>query len=148
MSGGRRSGVNVINKKILTFSQFLAINSQLIDISDTWSDLWVLIFYTGLSAGRLLPIRFDDVDGNSIMIREQGRLKALSVNLSPPVMDMIERRRENYPKDVFVFQSHSNRVKYECRPVTLIAFNTALSRAAKSLPGVIVSSRSARNVTR
>ena len=136
------------SKKTLTFMQFLIINSQLAGISDTWADLWALIFHTGLSVGRLLALRHDDTDGESILLREQGRLKALRVELTPPAIAIIERRRERYPEDVFVFQSHSNRVKYECRPVTLIAFNTALGRAAKSLPGVTVSSSSARNVTK
>lgn len=117
-------------------------------MSDTWADLWALIFYTRLSAGRLLSLRYDDIDSCSIMIREPGHLKVLKVELSLPAIAIIERRRERYPEDVFVFQSHSNRVKYECRPVTLIAFNTALGRAAKSLPGVTVSSSSARNVTK
>ncbi|EPX2831152.1 site-specific integrase [Klebsiella michiganensis] len=134
-------------KKTLTFAQFLLINSQLANISVTWADLWALIFHTGLSAGRLLALRYDDVDGDSILIREQGRLKELCIELSSPAMAMIDRRRKNYPGDVFVFQSHSNRVKYERRPVTLIAFNTALRRAAKSLPEVTVSSSSARRVT-
>lgn len=134
-------------KKTLTFAQFLLINSQLANISDTWADLWALIFHTGLSAGRLLALRYDDVDGDSILIREQGRLKELCIELSSPAMAMIDRRRKNYPGDVFVFQSHSNRVKYERRPVTLIAFDTALRRAAKSLPEVTVSSSSARRVT-
>ena len=101
-----------------------------------------------LSASNLPTLSHDDTDGDSILLREQGRLKALRVELTPPAIAIIERRRERYPEDVFVFQSHSNRVKYECRPVTLIAFNTALGRAAKSLPGVTVSSSSARNVTK
>ncbi|WP_129897334.1 hypothetical protein [Klebsiella michiganensis] len=134
------------SKKTLTFMQFLIINSQLAGISDTWADLWVLIFHTSLGAGRLLSLRYDDIDGNSILIRERGRLKALRVEIPPTVMAMIARRRERHPEDIFVFQSHSNRVKNECRPVTLIAFNTALNRAAKSLSGVTVSSGSARNV--
>lgn len=135
------------SKKTLTFMQFLIINSQLAGISDTWADLWVLIFHTSLGAGRLLSLRYDDIDGNSILIRERGRLKALRVEIPPTVMAMIARRRERHPEDIFVFQSHSNRVKNECRPVTLIAFNTALNRAAKSLSGVTVSSGSARNVS-
>ena len=134
-------------KKTISFEQFLTINSNLVSISDTWADLWALIFHTGLSVGRLLALRHDDTDGDSILLREQGRLKALRVELTPPAIAIIERRRERYPEDVFVFQSHSNRVKYECRPVTLIAFNTALGRAAKSLSGVTVSSGSARNVS-
>ena len=139
--------LTVSSKKTLTFAQFLVINSHLAKVSDTWADLWALIFHTGLSAGRLLALRYDDVDGDSILIREQGRLKELCIELSSPAMAMIDRRRKNYPGDVFVFQSHSNRVKYERRPVTLIAFNTALRRAAKSLPEVTVSSSSARRVT-
>lgn len=135
------------SKKTLTFMQFLIINSQLAGISDTWADLWVLIFHTSLGAGRLLSLRYDDIDGNSILIRERGRLKALRVEIPPTVMAMIARRRERHPEDIFVFQSHSNRVKNECRPVTLIAFNTVLNRAAKSLSGVTVSSGSARNVS-
>lgn len=139
--------LTVSSKKTLTFAQFLVINSQLANISDTWADLWALIFHTGLSVGRLLALRHDDTDGESILLREQGRLKAQRVELTPPAIAIIVRRRESYPGDVFVFQSHSNRVKYECRPVTLIAFNTALGRAAKSLSGVAVSSSSARNVS-
>ncbi|OVX50307.1 hypothetical protein BME28_11115 [Klebsiella pneumoniae] len=108
--------------------------------------MWALIFHTGLSVGRLLALRHDDTDGESILLREQGRLKALRVELTPPAIAIIVRRRERYPEDIFVFQSHSNRVKYECRPVTLIAFNSALRQAAKSLPDVNVSSSSARNI--
>lgn len=139
--------LTVSSKKTLTFAQFLVINSQLAKISDTWADLWALIFHTSLSAGRLLSLRYDDIDGNSILIREQGRLKALRVEIPPTVMAMITRRRERHPEDIFVFQSHSNRVKNECRPVTLIAFNAALRHASKSLPAVTVSSSSARNIT-
>lgn len=126
--------------------QFLIINSQLAGISDTWADLWVLIFYTSLSAGRLLALRYDDIDNDSILIRERGRLKALRVETPPRAMAMITRRRERYPEDVFVFQSHSNRLKYQRRPVTIIAFNAALRRAARSLPDINVSSSSARNI--
>ncbi|QBG08015.1 hypothetical protein DA718_12830 [Klebsiella huaxiensis] len=139
--------MNVSSKKTLTSAQFLIINSHLAKVSDTWADLWALIFHTGLSVGRLLALRHDDTDVDSILLREQGRLKALRVELTPPAIAIIVRRRESYPGDVFVFQSHSNRVKYECRPVTLIAFNTALRRAAKSLSGIAVSSSSARNVS-
>ena len=135
-------------KKTISFEQFLTINSNLAHISDTWSDLWALIFYTNLSVGRLLALRFDDIDGDSMLIRAQGRLKALRIELSLTAMAMIDRRRERHPEDIFVFQSHSNRVKSENRPVTVIAFNTALKRAGKLLPGVSVSSRSARNVSR
>ncbi|WP_313897543.1 hypothetical protein JQ811_015310 [Klebsiella pneumoniae] len=136
----------VMSKKIISFRDFLTINHNLMHMSDTWADLWALIFYTRLSAGRLLSRRYDDIDGCSIMIREPGHLKALRVESTPPVEGIIARRRERYPEDVFLFQSHSNRVKYQRRPVTIIAFNAALRRAARSLPDVNVSSSSARNI--
>lgn len=66
-------------KKTISFEQFLTINSNLVSISDTWADLWALIFHTGLSAGRLLSIRYDDIDGDLILIRKQGHLKELRV---------------------------------------------------------------------
>ncbi|EPR3272448.1 hypothetical protein ACU404_002613 [Klebsiella pneumoniae] len=136
----------VNGKKTISFEQFLTINSNLVSISDTWADLWALIFHTGLSAGRLLSIRYDDIDGDLILIRKQGHLRELRVKSTPPVEAMIARRRERYPEDVYLFQSHSNRVKYHRRPVTIIAFNAALRRAARSLPDVNVSSSSARNI--
>ncbi|WP_227551052.1 hypothetical protein, partial [Klebsiella pneumoniae] len=110
-------------KKTISFEQFLTINSNLVSISDTWADLWALIFHTGLSAGRLLSIRYDDIDDGLILIRKQGHLKELRVESTPPVEGIIARRRERYQEDVFLFQSHSNRVKYQRRPVTIIAFN-------------------------
>ncbi|HII0326053.1 TPA: hypothetical protein ACYX8R_004257, partial [Klebsiella pneumoniae] len=61
----------VNGKKTISFEQFLTINSNLVSISDTWADLWALIFHTGLSAGRLLSIRYDDIDGDLILIRKQ-----------------------------------------------------------------------------
>ena len=135
-------------KSTLSFEQFLAVKDKLIDISDTWSDLWALTFYTGASAGRLIALRYDHVDDNAMLLQGSRHLKALCVELSPPAVAILNRRREKYPDDIFVFQSHSNRVKYERRPVTLIAFNTALGRAAKPLSDVTVSSSSARKVYR
>ncbi|PND45736.1 hypothetical protein B7440_07585 [Escherichia coli] len=91
----------VNGKKTISFEQFLTINSNLVSISDTWADLWALIFHTGLSAGRLLSIRYDDIDGDLILIRKQGHLKELRVKSTPPVEGIIARRRERYPEDVF-----------------------------------------------
>ncbi|WP_421672263.1 hypothetical protein [Raoultella terrigena] len=136
----------VNDKKTISFEQFLTINSNLGHISDTWSDLWALIFYTGLSVGQLIALRYDDIGLNSLSFRERGRLKAITLQLSSPLRALLNRRRERYPGDVFVFQSHSNRVKNQVGPVTVIAFNAALRRAGKVLPLRTVSSRSARNV--
>lgn len=133
-------------KKTISFEQFLTINSNLGHISDAWPDLWALIFYTGLSVGRLITLRYEDIGLNSLYLRETGRLKAMKIQLSSLSRALLSRRRERYPEDIFVFQSHSNRVKNQVGPVIMIAFNTALRRAGEVLPLRTVSSRSARNV--
>ncbi|MGD1736722.1 hypothetical protein ACP6DW_33180, partial [Klebsiella pneumoniae subsp. pneumoniae] len=58
----------------------------------------------------------------------------------------LERRRTTYPEDVFVFQSHSNRVKNRASPVTVIAFNTAIRKVSKVTTGELASSKNARKV--
>ncbi|NAU10393.1 hypothetical protein EE090_22585 [Klebsiella pneumoniae] len=100
----------------------------------------------GCLIANFATVPYDDIDDGLILIRKQGHLKELRVESTPPVEGIIARRRERYPEDVFLFQSHSNRVKYQRRPVTIIAFNAALRRAARSLPDVNVSSSSARNI--
>lgn len=136
-----------MNGKItISFEQFLTINSNLVHISDTWSDLWVLIFYTGLGVGRLIDLRYTDIEGEAAYLREKGRLKAKRIELSAPVCTLLKRRRMMYPQDIFVFQSHSNRVKNKCSPVTIIAFNAALRKASKLATGGVVSSKNARKV--
>lgn len=137
----------VVNgKKTISFEQFLTINSNLMHMSDTWADLWALIFHTRLSVGRLIDLRYIDVEGGTAYLREKGRLKAKQIELSAPVCTILKRRRMMYPQDIFVFQSHSNRVKNKCSPVTIIAFNAALRKASKLATGGVVSSKNARKV--
>lgn len=141
----KQFGLFVNGKKTISFEQFLTINSNLVSISDTWADLWALIFHTGLSAGRLLV--FDMMILMVTWYWYENRVTWRSYVLNQP----LQWRRwllveENAIQKMFLFQSHSNRVKYQRRPVTIIAFNAALRRAARSLPDVNVSSSSARNI--
>ena len=124
----------------------MTINSNLAHISDTWSDMWALIFYTGISVGRLIDLRYTDIESGTAYLREKGRLKAKQIELSAPVCTILERRRMMYPQDIFVFQSHSNRVKNKYSPVTIIAFNAALRKVSKLATGEVVSSKNARKV--
>lgn len=124
----------------------MTVNSNLAHISDTWSDMWALIFYTGLSVGRLIDLRYTDIESGTAYLREKGRLKAKQIELSAPVCTILERRRMTYPQDIFVFQSHSNRVKNKYSPVTIIAFNAALRKVSKLATGEVVSSKNARKV--
>lgn len=143
---GYGNGLVVNGTETISFKEFLTINSNLAHVSDTWSDLWAVIFYTGQSVGRLIDLRYADVEKGSAYLREKGRIKAKRIELSAPVCAILERRRVTYPQDIFVFQSHSNRVKSQCSPVTIIAFNAALRRAGEALPLSTVSSKKAQNI--
>lgn len=133
--------------KRLSFRQFLEINSKLMHISDTWSDLWVMIYYTQLSVGSLIRLKYDDISDNSFNTGKRGRLEELRIESTAPIKQILERRRKRYPDDIYVFQSHSNRVKKSPRPVTVIAFNAALRKAGATRPGLPVSSSSAKYIT-
>lgn len=126
----------------LTFSEFSAINSRLKQVSDVWSDLWVVIYYSQMSIGKLLSLRFEDVSGVE-SLKISGNINLLTDN---PVKQIIKKRRELYPDDIFLFQSHSNRVKSIVKSVTVIAFNQALKSVAKYVTNKNVSSSSARRV--
>ncbi|WP_285131398.1 hypothetical protein [Leclercia adecarboxylata] len=126
----------------LTFSEFSAINSRLRLVSDIWSDLWVVIYYSQMSIGKLLSLRFEDVSGIE-PLKISGNINLLTDN---PVKQIIKKRHELYPDDIFLFQSHSNRVKAIAKPVTVIAFNQALKNVAKYVTEKNVSSSSARRV--
>lgn len=126
----------------LTFSEFSAINSRLRLVSDIWSDLWVVIYYSQMSIGKLLSLRFEDVSGVE-SLKISGNINLLADN---PVKQIIKKRRELYPDDIFLFQSHSNRVKAIAKPVTVIAFNQALKSVARYVTEKNVSSSSARRV--
>ncbi|HFY0731578.1 TPA: hypothetical protein ACIGWT_002501, partial [Citrobacter amalonaticus] len=70
-------------------------------------------------------------------------LKEINIIAPSPVLNIILRRREVYPDDVYVFQSHSNRVKAKKNPVTVIAFNRALKKASAGVTDTIVTSKCA-----
>lgn len=116
-------------------------------MSDTWPNLWIIIYCTQLSVGRLIRLKYDDIIEHSFNIDQQWRQKELCIELTVPIEQILKRRREMYPDDIYLFQSHSTRVKFPPRPVTVIAFNTALRKAGSTIPGPTVSSSSAKLIT-
>ncbi|ARD61127.1 hypothetical protein Y71_14815 [Kosakonia radicincitans DSM 16656] len=130
---------------MLTFQEVAAINYKLRLISDTWSDLWLFLYYIPVSVGRIVELQYSDIIGNYLIIKQKRRLKEKSIHIPTAVLNIINRRKQAYPDDTFIFQSHSNRVKYKERPVTVIAFNQALKRASIGVTEKIVTSRSVQS---
>jgi integrase len=104
-----------------------------------------MIYYTQLSVGSLIRLKYDDISDNSFNTGKRGRLEELRIESTAPIKQILERRRKRYPDDIYVFQSHSNHVPP--RQVTVIAFNAALRKAGATRPGLPVSSSSAKYIT-
>lgn len=131
----------------ITFCEFLIINGKLKSVSDTWSDLWVLTYLLKVRIGWVIPLKYNDVIGGVIRVDRGGNINPIDLPLKDNIKDIIQRRRELYFDDIYIFQSHSNRVKAKVAPVTIIAFNQAIRDASQKVAiKKNVSSNSARRV--
>ena len=130
-------------RDLLTFYEIASINHRLLDISDTWADLWVCLHYLPVGIGRVRMLRYTNLVGSNLTFEQRGRLKEINIIAPSPVRNIILRRREIYPDDVYVFQSHSNRVKAVEKPVTVVAFNRALKLASSGVTTKNVTSKCA-----
>lgn len=131
----------------LTPMEFNGIRHNLESISDTWADLWLLLSLTQAKVTPLLHCRYQDWTGDSVILPACGTFPAKRLTLSPTARVIIGQRRSRYPNDIFLFQSHSLRVKATARPVTVIAFNMALKKAAQGITHKTISSKSALHVS-
>ena len=127
-----------------TIKEIALISHKLKDISDTWSDLWVFLCLVPLSVGQVINLKQRSFDGKYLNLEKGARFKSVQVETPPLICELIQRRRERYPDDIYIFQSHSNRVKFQDKPVTVVAFNQALKIASKGVTGKTVSSKSAQ----
>lgn len=130
-------------ESILTLNEFFAVKRNMEVISDTWSDLWVMLYLTQVKPVQLLKIKFDDAQNSGLVFAATKGLKERYIALTPGVKNIILSRRKRYPEDIFLFQSHTNRTRAVPRPVTLVAFNMALKRASAGVTAKTVSSKSA-----
>ncbi|SHI14747.1 hypothetical protein SAMN05428958_1212 [Pantoea sesami] len=117
----------------LTHSQFFTIYRKLALRSRTWADIWYMLHLTGMMAIRIIHLRHDDIRDGCIHFPVRGKFSACTVPLTPSLHSLIVRRRLHFPQDIWVFQSHSARVKGRPSPVTFIAFSQAIRQAARGV---------------
>lgn len=132
---------------ILKIADFFAVERNLEEISDTWSDLWVMLYLTQVKPVQLLKIKFDYAENSRLIFAATKGIKERHIPLTTGVKEIILSRRKRYPEDIFLFQSHSNRTKATPRPVTLIAFNMALKRASNGVTTKKLTSKTANCLT-
>jgi len=80
---------------------------------DIYSDIWKVGLNLGLRITDLLSLKYSDLDleNRSLKLKEQKTDKSKEIRLNNTVIEIVERRRNEYPDDLWLFQVHSNRMK-------------------------------------
>lgn len=89
-------------------------------------------------------LRYTNLVGSNLTFEQKGRLKEINIIApSPGTEHNFTEKRKFILMMIYVFQSHSNRVKAKKNPVTVIAFNRALKKASAGVTDTIVTSKCA-----
>jgi len=81
--------------------------------SQLYQDIWNIGINVSLRISDLLAIKYTDLDMDKhiLKLKEQKTGKGKEVKLNAKVVDIIQRRRNDHPEDVYLFEGHSNRSK-------------------------------------
>jgi len=98
---------------------------------DLYGDIWRIGVNLSLRISDLLAIRFADLDLQSHLytVREGKTKKIRQIRLNTKALSLIEKRQEQYPDDIYLFQVHSNRTASLMKPVSRIS----VARAFKDI---------------
>ncbi|MHA1057035.1 site-specific integrase [Enterobacter mori] len=95
------------------------------------ADVTLMMQAAVLRVGDAIVLRFDEVINGEIDIEEQKTGKRKALTLPAPVVQMIARRRAEYPHDVHVFRSQRNRSMNKQAPVRREEVSKQIAEAAK-----------------
>ena len=101
-----RDEINVVERK-------LVLNG-----SQVCADIWKTGVNLALRISDLLSLTFDDVAGDTLLIREGKTGKPRSILINDSARQVINRRRAANPDHVYLFQATGNRVKGTVKPVS------------------------------
>ena len=109
-----------------------AIEQNLKSKGDIYSDVWKFGLNTAMRIQDLLAIEYSklDLDKKEYSLIEMKTNKTRTITLNNGALAVINRRREQYPDDKFLFQSHSHKLKRNVKkPVSRVT----VSRVFKSV---------------
>ena len=108
-----------------------------------YADIWKVGLNLSLRISDLLSLRYDqlDLEGRALSLIEQKTGKSKAIRLNQTVLDIIQRRREQQPNDIWLFQVHSNRAKN--KPISRNAVSKALKDVGDTL-GLSINTHSMR----
>lgn len=78
-----------------------------------YADIWKVGINLGLRISDLLCIRYEDLnlEDKHLVLKEQKTQKRKEIRLNDVVIEIVKRRKGEYPNDIYLFQVHSNRMK-------------------------------------
>ncbi len=76
-----------------------------------YADIWRVGVNMALRISDLLAIRYDELDliEREYLLVEGKTRKPRAIRLNAKALEIIKRRRTQYPEDIYLFQVHSNR---------------------------------------
>ena len=110
--------------------------------SEQMSDVWVLGLQLALRITDLLSIRFDDIQGDRLVIKEGKTGKVANIALNQTAKSVISRIKKANPDAVYLFQATARNVK-GVKPITRQAVGQAF-KAVGEIVGVKLSTHSMR----
>lgn len=87
--------------------------------SQQMADVWNIGLNLALRISDLLSIKFNDIQGDRLVIKESKTGKQANIKLNPKVLSNIKRIKEEHPFHVYLFQSYRNQQAINSSPKPL-----------------------------
>lgn len=110
-----------------------------------YADVWRIGVNLSLRISDLLLVKYADLDTqNRLYTLTEGKTgKKRQIRLNAKVLAIIERRKKEYPDDIYLFQVHSNRTSGIIKPISRISISRAVKDTGERL-GLNINTHSMR----
>jgi integrase len=107
--------------------------------SKQMSDIWNIGLNLALRISDLLSIRFTDIQGDRLIIRESKTGKQANIQLNQKALTLIKAIQEEHPYHTFLFQSYRNRqaINSVAKPLTRRAVTETFAAVGKEVNVVL-----------
>jgi integrase len=99
------------------------------------ADVWNIGLNLALRISDLLSIRFEDIHGNRLIIRESKTGKVANIQLNTKTLELISKIQTQYPTHTYLFQSHRcQQIKHKApQPLSRRAVSMAFQQVGKEV---------------
>ncbi len=103
--------------------------------SKQMSDVWNVGLNLALRISDLLSIRFDDINGDRLVVKESKTGKLANIKLNQKAINTIEQIQTEHPDHIYLFQSYRNQqaLNKDPKPITRRAVSQAFAMIGKEV---------------